>query len=115
MDSNRKSIQKRYVWLGFQTWWKNWNGSWQISYLKFTSIAKEEKEAKEHFDSGYNVGHEEGLTQGMNLKIEKSKEISSKEYEEVCKFLAERNLVISYSSTYMDKFSCGLMIRKNNG
>jgi len=81
-------------------------------YLKVTSAAKEEREQNMHFDNGYRAGKEDGTKEGMNLLAKTSRELTDEEYNEFIKFMVDRNLVITYTTTYKDKFACGLMIRK---
>jgi flagellar biosynthesis/type III secretory pathway protein FliH len=84
-----------------------------IPILRITSIAKEEREAKEQFDLGYNNGYETGKKEGMNLRLQGSSEVPEYEYYELLRFLDQRNLIISYSQSYHDKFSRGLIVRKS--
>lgn len=81
---------------------------------KNKGVVAREPESPE-FRSGYKAGHEAGLIEGMNLRLSRSKEVSRKEYDDLIRYLTSRGLIISYSQSFdQDRFSCGLIIRKDN-
>lgn len=51
-----------------------------------------ENEIKLAFKQGFEVGKEAGILEGMAKNFERSKELSEEEYQEVMKFLIDRNL-----------------------
>ena len=84
-----------------------------LPILRITSIKEEERKSKETFGNGYKVGKEEGLREGMNLRIKNGGELTELEYKEFLRYMGEHNLIVSYSVSYEDRFSCGLIVRKD--
>ena len=81
---------------------------------KKKSIGAKKKESPE-FEAGRKLGYEDGLREGMNLRVQRSREVTREEYEDLIHYLVSRGLIISYSqSFYQDRFSCGLIVRKDN-
>jgi len=85
----------------------------------FGSSKKKSTDAGEkvspEFESGRKLGYEDGLREGMNLRIQRAVGVTRKEYEDLIHYLVSRGLVISYSQSFQqDGFSCGLIVRKDN-
>lgn len=73
------------------------------------------KKESPEFVAGRRAGYEEGIRAGMNLRLQRSKEVTRKEYEDLVRYLVSRGLIISYSQSFdQDRFSCGLIVRKDN-
>lgn len=64
------------------------------------------------FIAGKKLGYEEGYREGMNMRLQNSSELTQEEYEDLIRYLAERELIISYSQSFTDRFTSGLIVRK---
>jgi len=67
---------------------------------------------KETFELGRKCGYEEGIKDGMNLKCQQSESVSKQEFDELCNYLANKGLEITYSVTHEPSYTCGIMVRK---
>ncbi len=66
------------------------------------------------WEEGREVGHEEGLREGLELTAQKSIEVTEEEYKDLMDYLIKHKLIMCYSINHEDKFSCGLMVRKQS-
>lgn len=71
-----------------------------------------DRERNQIFQSGRELGREEGIQEGMNIKLQKSDELTKEEYDKLMKYLVDNGIEISYSYSFKDRFSCGLIVRK---
>ena len=72
----------------------------KIFGILITTVRKNEVESANYYLTGKKEGHETGIKDGMNFMMHHSRDLTEEEFDELIKFLKDRNMVLTYCQNY---------------